>query len=312
MIVSCAFLFDLHSTVVIHPSDYYPIVYHPIIIPVFIIAIGSADSKFLFILVNKTWIEVRPKLFHNSKTYHAIFDLTDCAPFGQSSFLPAPPSGPAGPPSHSTAVPPAAYFMAKDNRKLFASGRSPNKISTVLTNVQRRNIQTAAPPVSKDMTVHQLAAQGELIHLEEKCSSPDFVIDARDSQGLTALHWACANGQKAAVELLLLRRADVGVVGDNGENALLLAACYGHRDIAALLLDKGMDINSSDELGNTALMFAAFNDHAQCASLLVEWGADLTLENEDGYTAMELACARKSRLAQQVIEKHVMNALQHT
>lgn len=46
--------------------------------------------------------------------------------------------------------------------------RSPVRISTIITNVQRRNVQRTAVLPSRELTLHQLAAQGELLLLETR------------------------------------------------------------------------------------------------------------------------------------------------
>ncbi|VEL12892.1 unnamed protein product [Protopolystoma xenopodis] len=209
----------------------------------------------------------------------------------------------------SRVVVPAPDFLVVKAQKKYASP-SPNKISTVLTNVQRRNVQTLAPSACRDLTVFQMAAQGELIMLQSKLGTPGFFVDTQDANGFTPYLWACANGQKAAVELLLYHGADPMLTGDNGENGLLLAASRGHYDVALYLLRAGIPVDVSDELCNTALMFATSANHIAIVSLLLEWGADLTLQNAEGWTAYDFAVKRGSRASQRVIEKHIINILQ--
>lgn len=69
-----------------------------------------------------------------------------------------------------------------------------------------------------------------------------------DEQGLTALLWACANGQLTTIEYLLKNGANPCAQGNKGENALLFACCFGYVDIAKLLLKIGMDVNYTDEV----------------------------------------------------------------
>ncbi|CAL8107264.1 unnamed protein product [Calicophoron daubneyi] len=205
-------------------------------------------------------------------------------------------------------VPPPEYLTKTDVTRPL--GRSPNKISTVLTNVQRRNVQTLAPLEAKNLTLFQMAAQGELLLLQNELASRSCSLDVQDSQGFSPLLWACANGQKAAVELLIYHGADLLLAGDNGENGLLLAACRGHYDVVQYLLRAGFPVNLSDELCNTALMFAAFNNNVAIVSLLLDWGADITAVNADGWTALDFAIRRRSRASQRVIEKHIASLLQ--
>ncbi|CAH8446598.1 unnamed protein product [Schistosoma rodhaini] len=210
--------------------------------------------------------------------------------------------------SFRSIVPPPDFLSkAEFNRPC---GRSPNKISTLLTNVQRRNVQTLAPTESKDLTFFQMAAQGELLLLQREIESRNFNLDIPDNQGFTPLLWACANGQKAAVELLVFYGANIILSGDNGETGLLLAASRGHFDVVLYLLKAGCPVDLSDELCNTALMFAAYNNNAAIVSLLLDWGADITSINADGWTALDFAIRRGSRASQRIIEKHILSLLQ--
>ncbi|GAA54979.1 ankyrin repeat protein [Opisthorchis viverrini] len=205
-------------------------------------------------------------------------------------------------------VPPPEFLTKAEVTR--PTGRSPNKISTVLTNVQRRNVQTSAPAESRDLTMFQMAAQGELLLLQREIENRAYSLDLQDNQGFSPLLWACANGQKGAVELLLYHGANMLLAGDNGENGLLLAACRGHYDVVLYLLRAGFPINLSDELCNTALMFAAYHNNAAIVSLLLDWGADVTVTNADGWSALDFAVRRRSRASQRLIEKHIVSLIQ--
>lgn len=84
-----------------------------------------------------------------------------------------------------TIVPPPEFLSKADFSK--STGRSPNKISTLLTNVQRRNVQTKAPAESKDLTLFQMAAQGELLMLQRELETRNSNFDLQDS------HVCCLN-----------------------------------------------------------------------------------------------------------------------
>ncbi|KAF7260624.1 hypothetical protein EG68_02170 [Paragonimus skrjabini miyazakii] len=210
--------------------------------------------------------------------------------------------------SFKAIVPPPDFLTKADPSR--SVGHSPNKISTVLTNVQRRNVQTFAPSESKDLTLFQMAAQGELLLLQQEIENRAYNLNLQDNHGFSPLLWACANGQKAAVELLIYHGANMLQAGDNGETGLLLAAFRGHYDVVQYLLRAGFPVNLSDELCNTALMFAAYNNNAAIVSLLLDWGADLTAVNADGWTALDFAIRRRSRASQRLIEKHIISLLQ--
>ena len=98
-------------------------------------------------------------------------------------------------------------------------------------------------------------------YLTDAVSVPGSDVNKTDEQGLTALHWACANGQMSTVEFLIHSKADINLNGNNGENALLLASCYGYREIVKLLLQHGMDMNYVDEVRGCSLTVSMFGGH---------------------------------------------------
>ncbi|XP_052797064.1 ankyrin repeat family A protein 2-like [Mya arenaria] len=181
---------------------------------------------------------------------------------------------------------------------------TPVRPTTVMTNIQRGNVQTTTP-VFQTITIHQLAAQGELNQLKHEVEQ-GVDIDKVDDSGLSPLLWACANGQCLTARYLLDHQADLDIVGNHGENALLFTSCYGYIDILKHLLALGMNVDYTDETGSSGLMYAAYNGHGSCVGALLEAGADLTLENENGHTAMDLTIGQGHRQVQQVIESHML------
>ena len=67
---------------------------------------------------------------------------------------------------------------------------------------------------------------------------------------------ASKNGHMDAVRYLLDKGADIIMMGENGETALIKASCYGHIDVVRCLLDSGADVNKQNKNGVTALILA--------------------------------------------------------
>ncbi|CAG2123517.1 unnamed protein product, partial [Medioppia subpectinata] len=117
--------------------------------------------------------------------------------------------------------------------------------STVLTNLQRGNIQTQTPTNWPERSIHQLSAMGELF---DQNLDDSVVIDELDDKGFTPLLWASAYGQLPTVKLLVSKGANTSIRGNEGETALLLAAANGHVHVLKELIAIGVDINESDEV----------------------------------------------------------------
>ncbi|XP_008054854.1 ankyrin repeat family A protein 2 [Carlito syrichta] len=187
---------------------------------------------------------------------------------------------------------------------------SPIKQSTTLTNKHRGNEVSTTPLLANSLSVHQLAAQGEMLYLATRIEQEN-VINHTDEEGFTPLMWAAAHGQIAVVEFLLQNGADPQLLGKGRESALALACSKGYTDIVKMLLDCGVDVNEYDWNGGTPLLYAVHGNHVKCVKMLLENGADPTIETDSGYNSMDLAVALGYRSVQQVIESHLLKLLQN-
>ena len=153
---------------------------------------------------------------------------------------------------------------------------------------------------------HQRAGQGEL--------RPDDLVDnsdvnGRDAQGRTPLMWSAYYGQSPTISLLMRHGADIRALGHEGETALHLAASNGHHDAIRILINQGADIDAPDENEVTPLMCASMQNHAHCVNELLINGADFTRTDFNGDTAVSLAMQNNAKLAQRVLESHIMSLL---
>nr|XP_015090485.1 DNA-binding protein RFXANK isoform X1 [Vicugna pacos]XP_015090486.1 DNA-binding protein RFXANK isoform X1 [Vicugna pacos] len=197
------------------------------------------------------------------------------------------------------------------------------KHSTTLTNRQRGNEVSALPATLDSLSIHQLAAQGELSQLKEHLRKGDNLINKPDERGFTPLIWASAFGEIETVRFLLEWGADPHILAKERESALSLASTGGYTDIVGLLLERDVDINIYDWNGGTPLLYAVRGNHVKCVEALLgpahsvallcfaARGADLTTEADSGYTPMDLAVALGYRKVQQVIENHILKLFQN-
>jgi len=94
--------------------------------------------------------------------------------------------------------------------------------------------------------------------------------------GYTPLLMASRNGDVAMIETLLGGGADPNSATTNGTTALMLAAASGNADAVKVLLDHKADINARESArGETALVFAAANGRADVIRVLTARGADV-------------------------------------
>lgn len=120
------------------------------------------------------------------------------------------------------------------------------------------------------------AKQGDLAKLGALLSSDQALLQARDTDGSTALHCAAWKGHKQVVEFLLQAGADVNAHNNNdhwGTTPLHAAAHANQTAIAQLLLDAGADVKARDMNGKTPLEHTTFHNASAAAKLLAKHGA---------------------------------------
>jgi len=116
-------------------------------------------------------------------------------------------------------------------------------------------------------------------------------VNAAQGDGMTALHWAAANGDAALTQMLLSAGGNIRATTRlGGITPLLMASQNGHAQVVATLLAAGAAANSSTTTGATALMLAARSGSTDTVTRLVENGADINAkENGFGQTALMVA-----------------------
>ncbi|NXT54240.1 RFXK protein, partial [Pluvianellus socialis] len=208
--------------------------------------------------------------------------------------------------------PSAASMDKQRSSEPSALASFPLKHSNTLTNRQRGNEVSALPATLDTLSIHQLAAQGELSQLKEHLQKGENLVNKPDERGFTPLIWAAAFGEIETVRHLLEWGADPHALAKERESALSLASMGGYTDIVIMLLERDVDINIYDWNGGTPLLYAVRGNHVKCVEALLARGADLTTEADSGYTPMDLAVAlgHKKGKFQQVIENHILKLFQ--
>jgi ankyrin repeat protein len=120
-------------------------------------------------------------------------------------------------------------------------------------------------------------------------------VNATNQHGVAPLSLACQNGNTAMVELLLAHGANPNTTLRGGETVLMTAARTGKPGPVQALLLRGAKVDAKERKGQTALMWAAADGHAAVVELLLKAGADFrTTLPDSGFTAWFFA-ARDGR-----------------
>ena len=136
--------------------------------------------------------------------------------------------------------------------------------------------------------LHAAAENGD-IEIIELLVSQGFNVDSRDKDGVTPLMLSALYDKPSAFQLLLQKRADPCLKGNNGSSLLHYATQGENTSIMNNLLSLGLDIDSRDTQGATPLMYAAAFDKQSAFQLLIEKGADPSLKADRGFSLLHCA-----------------------
>ncbi|MSO20870.1 MAG: ankyrin repeat domain-containing protein [Acidobacteria bacterium] len=154
----------------------------------------------------------------------------------------------------------------------------------------------AATPFANDLRLVEAAQRSDrqaVRSLLEQRADVPADVNARQSDGATALMWAVHWDDLEMVELLLRAGANVNAANDYGATALWQACSNGNAVIMEKLLQAGAGANTALHTGESALMAAA-GRNAAAVKLLLAHGAVLDArEPQGGQTALMRAVAEK-------------------
>src|SRR5262245_19472309 len=131
-------------------------------------------------------------------------------------------------------------------------------------------------------------------------------VNAPQSDGATALHWAAYLEDAATTALLIRAGAKVDTPNNYGVTPLALAAGNGNAAVIGHLLKAGANPNRTVRAGETPLMLAARAGSVEAVKVLLAAGAQIDArETWNGQTAlMWAAAAGQGPVVQLLIEHH--------
>jgi len=126
-------------------------------------------------------------------------------------------------------------------------------------------------------------------------------IEARSSDGWTALGSAAWNGQEEVIGLLLEHGANMEAENNDGWTALANACRNGHLGAIRRLLAKGANIETKNKRGWTPLLGAAWRGQEFVVRLLLQEGADIEAKNNGGWTSLHQAAGHGDNILIKVL-----------
>jgi len=118
-------------------------------------------------------------------------------------------------------------------------------------------------------------------------------VDTPNNYGVTPLALASGNGNAAIIDQLLKGGADPNGAVRAGETPLMLAARTGNTDAVRVLLIAGAKVDAKESWnGQTALMWAAAAGHGPVVQVLIDHRADIRARSNSGATPLLFAVRR--------------------
>ena len=117
-------------------------------------------------------------------------------------------------------------------------------------------------------------------------------LEARDSAGRTALHWACHAGSGDVVRLLLDSGADIEARDAEGSTPLMHAISAEKEPVVRLLLERRARADSRSKTGRTALHAACTTGSHAVMDVLLRMRLNPRARMTDGRTPLHCAALR--------------------
>jgi ankyrin repeat protein len=184
-----------------------------------------------------------------------------------------------------------------------AATGSSSEIVTMLLNA---GAPVDAKTAAGETPLMAAAAKGRSEVIALLCMEPySASVDARNSAGRTALHFAAEGSGPGGLEsvlALLNAGASYNVADDSGATPLALAAGSGDLESLRVLVSTRADPEAADTRGVTPLMRAAQTGDAEKVIELLNAGASVSTRAADGRTALDFARGRSDGQGRQVAE----------
>ena len=135
------------------------------------------------------------------------------------------------------------------------------------------------------------SSAGDYAKVRVLLSHPSINVNATNSSGVSALHYAASKGHNDILTILVSRDdINMNIQDIHARNTPLLRAIACRQDLCIRrLIQAGVRLNLRDAEGNTALHYTVMAGNSELSVLLVQNGANVDLKNEEEQTPMDLA-----------------------
>jgi len=179
-----------------------------------------------------------------------------------------------------------ADINAKNNQ-----GQTPLDIA--VTN-NRKDIIELLLAKGADTSIHIAAQIGDLARVG-KFVEGGANVNAKNNQGMTALHLAVQEKHQDVAKFLITKGADINAKDKSGYTPLYYAVWNEDKDMVRLLVTKGADVNFTPEKDYPPLHYAVWMEDIDIVKLFVANGVKFDVKDNDGWTAFRYAASQGNR-----------------
>jgi len=105
----------------------------------------------------------------------------------------------------------------------------------------------------ENKTIFDWCKEGNLEEVTRMIEMCHEIINMKDENGMTALHWSCDRGNIEIVKVLLKSKANINEQDNELQTPLHYATVCEHVNVVKHLLSEGVDVTLKDDMGTTAL-----------------------------------------------------------
>ena len=149
---------------------------------------------------------------------------------------------------------------------------------------------------ARPLDIFDALRKGDVAVVKALVEKSPQVLDARDGDGRTLLHYAAVGGNADLINYLVEKGAKLEPRDARQKTPLHLAAMNDRKDAVAALLKRGAALETRDDYLRTALVLCARErGMAATGRVLIEAGADVNAVDKFGEGALGLAAWRGKR-----------------
>jgi glyoxylase-like metal-dependent hydrolase (beta-lactamase superfamily II) len=160
----------------------------------------------------------------------------------------------------------------------------------------------AVPVLAQD--INEAATEGDLVQVKAWVLKDPSLVNLKDDNGSTPLHWASRGVHLEILEYLVKNGANVNASDNDAVRPIHSLSYRGDTGAMEILIKEGADLDVKEINGMTPLMYAVYDGKDAAVNMLLKYGARLDARDESGLTVADIAKDQgHEKLAQYLLTK---------